>query len=159
QTRISAAEVLSLLKIVEEQSYIAGTPVPVESRARFIGRHNELVKLRANRDKSFSGTGSMVLIAGEPGIGKTALVEAFLGELVGSRPWCAIGRGMCSERLARTEAYLPVLEALEQLAPKDPFLGPAMKRLAPNWYAQITRAIDEPAVAARLKPTSKELLN
>src|SRR5262249_34616314 len=151
-----AAEIASLLNIVEEQSHIAGTPVPVESR--FIGRHNELVKLRANRDKSFSGTGSMVLIAGEPGIGKTALVEAFLGELVGSRPWCAIGRGMCSERLARTEAYLPVLEALEQLASKDPFLGPLMRRLAPNWHTQVTGAIDEPAAAA-LKPTSKELLN
>ena len=62
-----------------------------------------------------SGRGLLLCVAGEPGIGKTTLVEDFLAELATGHQ-CTIARGRCSERLAGTEAYLPLLEALEQLA-------------------------------------------
>ena len=43
------------------------------------------MQLRAILDSTLQGNGLMVLIAGEPGIGKTTLVEHFLDELVIAR--------------------------------------------------------------------------
>ena len=77
-------------------------------------------------------------MAGEPGIGKTTLVEDLLGDL-GAEERCTIARGRCSERLAGTEAYLPLLEALESLL-RDAYraeMESAMRQIAPTWYAQV----------------------
>jgi len=75
-------------------------------------------------------------VAGEPGIGKTTLVEVFLFELMANDN-CTVARGRCSERLAGTEAYLPLLEALEGLVENDSNVAAAMKLIAPTWYAQV----------------------
>ena len=53
-------------------------------------------------------------VAGEPGIGKTTLVESFLADAA-ANGGCTVARGRCSERLAGSDAYLPVLEALDSL--------------------------------------------
>jgi len=60
--------------------------------------------------------GMVILLGGEPGIGKTSLVEDFLTELNGGPGQAVIARGHCAEQLAGSEAYLPLLEALENLA-------------------------------------------
>ena len=54
-------------------------------------------------------------MSGEPGIGKTSLVEDFLAELTARPERPIVARGRCSERLAGAEAYLPILEALDSL--------------------------------------------
>ena len=80
-------------------------------------------------------------LAGEPGIGKTTLVEAFLADVAaGGRS--TIARGRCSERLAGTEAYLPLLEALESLLQDGNHsdVAAVMKQAAPTWYAQVAPA-------------------
>ena len=56
----------------------------------------------------------LVFVTGEPGIGKTALVEAFLAQIGLGEP-LRIGRGQCVEQYGAGEAYLPVLEALGRL--------------------------------------------
>ena len=61
------------------------------------------------------GRGLIVAVTGEPGIGKTSLVEDFLDELPPAGRAPTIARGRCSERLAGAEAYLPILEALDSL--------------------------------------------
>jgi predicted ATPase len=85
-------------------------------------------------------------VAGEPGIGKTTLVEEFLGELKGGEYACMTARGRCSERLAGTEAYLPLLEVLEILMHAEASVAGMMRRLAPTWYVQVAPAVsvDEP---------------
>jgi predicted ATPase len=88
-------------------------------------------------------------VAGEPGIGKTTLVEDFLTELATKHP-CTIARGRCSERLAGTEAYLPLLEALESLLQNDPRLAFTMKQIAPTWYAQVVPLVGDSEESARL---------
>ena len=55
-----------------------------------------------------------MFVTGEPGIGKTALVEAFSRE-IGGGDAPRIGRGQCVEQYGAGEAYLPVLEALGRL--------------------------------------------
>ena len=136
-----------------------------DSRQLLVGRHRELVKLQAWLQSTCRGDGGMlVLIAGEPGIGKTALVEGLLKEQVepvGTQRSFAVGKGKSSERLARTEAYLPLFEALENLIRETPSLAQVMRRAAPNWYDHVIRKTSEEAGNApgQLKAGSRELLN
>ena len=43
----------------------------------FVGRERELTELRAGLDAAFAGDGAFILVAGEPGIGKTRLANEF----------------------------------------------------------------------------------
>ena len=56
----------------------APTPVPVD--ARFVGRGPQLEALRAALESALSGRAGLVLVAGEPGVGKTTLVEQVVSE-------------------------------------------------------------------------------
>lgn len=103
-----------------------------------VGHEQERNELRAAFRAACSGSGSLLCVAGEPGIGKTTLVEDFIAELAAEER-CTIARGRCSERLAGTEAYLPLLEALESLLRdgERAAMEPAMRQIAPTWYAQV----------------------
>ena len=65
-------------------------------------------------------------------------MELFLRELPASGVRCYVGRGRCSERLVGSDAYLPVLEALESVLRSG---GEPLRRLmmdvAPTWYSQL----------------------
>ena len=52
----------------------------------FVGRHQELNQLKAALDDALSGQGQLVMLAGEPGIGKTRTAEelAMLAEQRGA---------------------------------------------------------------------------
>jgi predicted ATPase len=58
-----------------------------------------------------------------------------------------VARGRCSERLAGTEAYLPLLEALDSLLRGDGGGSAArvMRLVAPAWYAQLAPAASDDA--------------
>jgi len=136
----------SAAEVEEELRGFSGTPtgsavvrgvVPVERHT--VGRKRELAELRAGFDSAESGRGLLLCVAGEPGIGKTTLVEDFLMALAAGGRVCSIARGRCSERLAGTEAYLPLLEALESLlhGESSGSIASALKRVAPTWYVQV----------------------
>src|SRR5512135_3812768 len=112
--RPSAVEVDAVLAEVAGR----GTGGPASPSSRLLPRHSvgreaERAELRAGFESAVVGRGTLLCVAGEPGIGKTTLVEDFLGELAAGGRTCWIARGRCSERLAGAEAYLPFLEALE----------------------------------------------
>ena len=111
----------------------------VHTERHTVGRKRELAELRAAFDSAESGRGLLMCVGGEPGIGKTTLVEDFLAALVADGRACSIARGRCSERLAGTEAYLPLLEALESLLRGEASVSMAgvLKRVAPTWYVQV----------------------
>ncbi|MBW2420818.1 MAG: protein kinase [Deltaproteobacteria bacterium] len=75
----------------------------------FIGREAELERLRAGVDASVGGQGGLVMLVGEPGIGKTRLTEevGVYARLRGHQ----VLRGNCHE----TEAGLPYLPFVEAL--------------------------------------------
>ena len=80
--------------------------------AATVGREAErTADLRSSFEAVAAGRGLIVCVTGEPGLGKTTLVEDFLDELVAGEWSHELARGTCSERLAGTEAYLPFLEA------------------------------------------------
>jgi serine/threonine protein kinase/tetratricopeptide (TPR) repeat protein len=90
-------------------------------------------------DTAAQGQARLLCITGEPGIGKTTLTEDFLLTLRSKKQLSFIARGRCSERLAGTEAYLPLLEALESMMRNGlaSQVRPIMKRLAPTWFFRI----------------------
>ncbi|HEV8355846.1 MAG TPA: protein kinase [Gemmatimonadales bacterium] len=107
-----------------------------------VGREKERAELRSAFESARTGRGLLFSVAGEPGIGKTTLVEECLSELAATGQ-ATITRGRCSERLAGTEAYLPLLEALDALLRSEgPAVARALRELAPTWYAQVATQED-----------------
>ena len=129
----------------------APSPVPRHT----VGREAELAELRAGFESVVAGRGLFLCITGEPGIGKTTLVEDFLAEPAVAGRACAVGR--CSERLAGAEAYLPVLEALESLLHGEggEAVARVMKLVAPTWYAQVVPHAAEDSSFARMLEQAK----
>jgi tetratricopeptide (TPR) repeat protein len=109
--------------------------------ANHVGRETELAELSHCFDLAVRNCGSMVCLSGEPGIGKTMLAEAFL-DRVSRQSQCHIAVGRCSERLAGTDAYLPILEALQDLlnSQSGEAASEVMKAVAPTWFAEMPQA-------------------
>jgi DNA-binding winged helix-turn-helix (wHTH) protein/predicted ATPase len=114
------------------------TSNPQSPTLSFVGRDAELAQLYSWLERALSGERQIVFVTGEPGIGKTTLVEAFLAQIAADgRVW--IGRGQCIEHYGAGEAYLPVLEALGRLC-REPGGGHLIEFLgqhAPTWLVQM----------------------
>lgn len=85
----------------------------------FVGREEQLIQLRGRVGSAVDGNGSLVLIGGEPGVGKTALVRQVIGEAERRGALAVFGRCYESEG---SVAYSPFVEMLEQalsLMPAD----------------------------------------
>jgi predicted ATPase len=103
-----------------------------------VGRQAELGQLQAWATQAFQGTRQLVMVSGEPGIGKSTLVQALLHDLADRTPvW--VGQGQCIEHYGPGEAYMPVLEALERVghSPVGPHLRAVLHQHAPTWLAQM----------------------
>jgi predicted ATPase len=161
--RPSAPEVATALA---EQTVASAAPsgsAPPTTRSRpTVGREHEWRALRTGAEEAAAGHGLLLCVTGEPGLGKTTLVESFLEELAGSHNRWSVARGRCSERLAGTEAYLVFLEALDSLLQGDRGAEAArtLKLLAPTWYVQLAPlAAEDPSLArvlAEAKTASQE---
>ena len=99
----------------------------------FIGRAEALSRLRTHWDLACTGKRMVVWVAGEPGIGKTTLIEHFIGSLGD----VACVRGQCVEQYGTGEPYLPVLDALAELCRLDKAVAPLLRDMAPTWLLQL----------------------
>jgi serine/threonine protein kinase/tetratricopeptide (TPR) repeat protein len=106
-----------------------------------VGREHDRAQLRETWSRALDGHGQLVGVAGEPGVGKTTFVDAMLSEIA-SQTNVVIARGRCSERLAGTEAFLPILEALESAVRSDPTgeVTRVLRKQAPTWYRELADA-------------------
>lgn len=124
------------------------------ARVALVGRERELEQMHQWLGAAADGERQAVFISGEPGIGKTSLVETFLRQLRGGRqPRDArVGRGQCVEQYGEGEAYLPVLQALGNLAGEadDGGAVDVLRRHAPSWLAQFP-ALIQPDEAQELQ--------
>jgi DNA-binding winged helix-turn-helix (wHTH) protein/tetratricopeptide (TPR) repeat protein len=134
----------------------AASPLVPEGTAELepvtlVGRDAELAKLGALFRQASAGKRQIVFIDGEPGIGKSAVVEGFLRTLRASKAPVQIGYGQCVEQHGEREPYMAVLEALERLnhGPDRDRLLPMLRSLAPSWLAQMP---------SLLKPSDMEWL-
>ena len=135
------------------------TTAPARSaKNHSVGREEELNRLRRTFASVSEGAGVMLTVSGEAGIGKTTVVEDFIGDLEEPAAW--VGRGRCSERLAETDAFVPILESLDRLVRGESgdVAAQLMKTVAPTWYVQVAPATDESAeiLAREAKSASHE---
>ena len=114
--------------------------VPTESGV-FVGRESPLETLREAFRQAATGARQLVFVLGEPGIGKSRLVEKFL-QTNTDTPEVLIGTGRCLEVYGGGEPYYPVLEALSDLSrrPGGGFVD-SLVGLAPMWASQMLARI------------------
>jgi len=118
----SAAEVRAALESVAEHlssrppsprgKEESSSPPPANPlyRRTFVGREQELRKLQGAFDSAISGQGSLAMVAGEPGIGKTSICEqlATYAAIRGGKTLV----GHCYEEGSLSLPYLPFVEAM-----------------------------------------------
>lgn len=115
-----------------EQSLPEDSPRTTQA-GEFVGRAAELARLKRTWERASDGRRAVVWVAGEPGIGKTALVEHFvagLGDI-------ACARGNCVQSFGAGEPYHAVLEALAELGRRDDTVAPLLRAVAPTWLLQL----------------------
>ena len=110
---------------------------------RLVGREAELAQLQRSLDKATRAERQVIFLSGEPGIGKTTVVDAFLEQLAPSQDlW--ITQGQCIEHYGTGEAYLPVLEALSRLGrerSREEVVA-ILAQYAPTWLAQLLALVN-----------------
>ncbi len=102
-----------------------------------IGRGDEIARLDDLLTRTLEGRRQMAFVTGEAGIGKTALLEAFLASHKGS-PFL-VARGQSVEHYGAGEPLLPLLDAVSRLCRQpggDRALG-VLRRHAPSWLAHL----------------------
>ncbi len=101
---------------------------PFHDTPLLVGREREQSMLRQALDEMLAGRGSLVLVSGEAGIGKTTLVEWLAREAEAAG--CLVLTGGCYD-LTTTPPYGPWLEVIDsyagadQLPPVPAFIGDA----------------------------------
>jgi len=117
----------------------------------FVGRKAPLARLREAWSRAQAGQRQLVWIAGDAGVGKSTLLEAFTR----SSGAVAIAQGQCVEQHGTGEPYLPVLQALGDLARVYPELATIMRSTAPTWLVGPLTSVDpKPSQVARSRVNS-----
>jgi DNA-binding SARP family transcriptional activator len=102
-------------------------------RGEFVGRAPELRRLRGRWDQVRRGQGALVLVTGEPGIGKTRLAARFAADIHATGGLVVYGR--TDEETV--EPYQPFVQTLRHLVAHvdpldlDPALAPQLDELRP----------------------------
>jgi len=115
----------------------SAVPLP-PADSHLVGRAGMLETLRACLHQAVQGQRQLVFVTGEPGIGKTALVDAFQQQAMAEVPGLRLARGQCLEGYGGMEAYYPMLEALGALwrgAGGDAVVQ-TLATHAPTWLVQ-----------------------
>jgi predicted ATPase len=122
------------------------------------GRAGELAQLDALLGKLAAGQRNVVLVAGEAGIGKTALLDAFSRRVEHAQA-AAIARGQCVQGVGSQENLYPVLEALGHLcaSPDGERACRTLARIAPAWLARGWASNGHATVSADIKTPERTL--
>lgn len=105
-----------------------------------VGRERELVQIHEALDLAVRGRRGCVFVSGEPGIGKTTLIDELMrGAAERYGTGLRIARGQCVEQRREAEPYLAVLEALDQLCRgrDGTRVIDGLRRFAPSWLMQL----------------------
>lgn len=101
----------------------------VSQERTIAGRERELVRLQATLDEATAGRGRIVLVTGEPGIGKTTLAQAFSDDARGAgarvvwgRCWEAGGAPAYWPWIQVLRAALAIPDSKEEIEPVRSFL-------------------------------------
>ena len=143
--RPNAAEIREALNILSHSDPATSVPRHPTTRRQSVGRDRERQELDSALATATAGSGTMVCVTGEPGLGKSTLVEEFLESLRAARGSAWLVRGRCSERLGGTDGLLPILEGLDSLVRGESGDQAArlLKRFAPTWFLQVAPSMGD----------------
>ena len=132
--------------------HVAEDPQDLSSdvASKMVGRAGPLGELQAALKRALRGQRQIIFVAGEPGIGKTTLVDSFHRH-ASRQGNVRTARGQCVEGFGGKEPYYPMLDALGQLT-RTPDCAPVVKTLAgraPTWLIQFPSLV---------KPEEREAL-
>ena len=135
---------------------VAG-PAARIARLPFVGRRDELARLAEQLDAARSGLGGLAVLVGEPGIGKTRLLEEFAAAARASGALVLQGRcfdgqrsrafGPFAEAIAAYAEAVPASALRQDLASTANVLGP----IAPELY----RSLPEVPAPLKLAPEAE----
>jgi tetratricopeptide (TPR) repeat protein len=155
----SALEVLKALEAIEagkaekvssqEAEILSQNPL---YRRVFVGREPELRQLQSAFDAAASGQGSLTMVVGEPGIGKTAITEqlATYAALRGGKALV----GHCYEEGSLSLPYLAFIEAMRSYAAARD-VTELKKELGPG-APDVGRIVSEVRERLNIPPSPKE---
>jgi DNA-binding winged helix-turn-helix (wHTH) protein/tetratricopeptide (TPR) repeat protein len=111
---------------------------PPKPPVKLVGRDQTLRTLHDRLAAAMRGERRILFLTGEPGIGKSALLDRFLAEVCTEEPSIRSAHGQCVEGYGGKEAYYPVLEMLWQLCrgPRGESIVPILAEHAPTSLIQ-----------------------
>ncbi|HEY4368677.1 MAG TPA: AAA family ATPase [Steroidobacteraceae bacterium] len=121
------------------------------AQGALVGRGVAIEELQLAWHSALSGERQIVFVTGEPGIGKTTLVERFRDRVASTAHSIRIAQGQCVEGYGGKEPYYPVLDALGRLCrgATGQVIVQILAMQAPTWLVQFP---------ALLKPEHREAL-
>ncbi len=127
--------------------WVASPPADPADGA-FVGRDVELQRLDGCFRAAAAGRRQLVFVSGEAGIGKTALVDAFVRRLGGGT---LVARGQCIDHHGAGEPYMPLLDALAQAAAgaTGGRVADALRRHAPAWLGELASIVGDAGATER----------
>ena len=115
-----------------------------------VGRERELAELRLGLDAALGGRGRLFMVAGDPGVGKTALADAIGSEAVAAGATVLWGRAWDG---GGAPAYWPWLRILRRLAGERDIAEP-LAALGPEAIGRLTRLV--PTLARAQQPLAPD---
>jgi DNA-binding winged helix-turn-helix (wHTH) protein len=156
KAKVSAAQSLAL----SPQSWSSPTPNTQHLALVLVGREPDLAQLHSWLAKALNGERQIVFVTGEPGIGKTTLLDAFRQRLEAGdwrpgpspqapslkppAPAVSFAHGQCIEQYGVGEPYMPILEASGRLCrePDGEQFVTLLQRHAPTWLVQMPALLE-----------------
>jgi len=137
------------LALHEELARGPAAVAPVPERSPMVGRDSELATARAALRRASDGRGGVLIVSGEPGVGKTRLCDGLLAE-ASSSGWSTM-RGAAREEEGPLP-YAPIAEALDGLLAARPDLAFSLTTATQAELARVTAA--SPAQPTDPAPTA-----
>ena len=124
--------------IAETSPLTEDHPRLIASHPQIIGRHHIISDILDVWSAGERGARQVLFLSGEPGIGKTTIVQQVLARATAAGTAKATW-GQCIQHYGIGEPYQPLLEAIMRLCsqPDGAGLVPVLERYAPTWLAQL----------------------
>lgn len=115
-----------------------------ETKELLIGRKSDLQTLSEHLNTVLQRQRQFVLLSGEPGIGKTSLLESFFKSNIDKNSTCVI-KSQCAIQYGKGESYGPLLESLNHLcnSNKSDLFVKLLRQYAPMWLLQLPGIIQD----------------
>ncbi|MEJ2736325.1 MAG: AAA family ATPase [Anaerolineae bacterium] len=128
-----------ILRVPPSLLKLSSVPLPaaISLHLPFVGRDREWALLADLLRRAMDGQGRIVLVSGEPGIGKTRLLEELAGLATARGAHVLVGQ--CYE-LEQNAAYAPIVEALRGLLPS---LSASPSACPPGQLAAVAELLPE----------------